>query len=485
MPRFDDIMLTIFRWEGGFVDDPQDPGGATNMGITHKTLAQFRGLASVTPQEVKDLTKDEAIAIYRANYWGAIRGDNLPQPLDFVVMDGAVNQGPAGVTKLLQALVGAGQDGALGKKTLKAIKAFVERDGADKLAVELAEARKTRYEGHPSIARFRNGWRNRLNDVMKTAMVGRSLAWTWDGGTGPPSGIDPLDAADAGPPPVTLLRAVIEDSDLQVYMMSKGVYDDAIDGIFGRNSRDGMNAVLNRHRDHLSGVLAAWDNERRKMALGQLLCAEANIDVGRVDGLFGPQTEAAFLEFNRQKHNLPPETWVDELIDNPFQPFVPTETTAQTWPRERDIQSFYGPPCKMKLVRLKLPYVMHIAWDLRQTITSFSINEKCHDSAARAFQKVAETYSMDEIKEIGLDIFSGCYNCRKKRGGSSWSTHSWAIAIDFDNTRNQLKWNHTRARLAKPDAVPFWEIWEAEGWVSLGRARDFDWMHVQAARLNA
>lgn len=484
MPRFDDIMLTIFKWEGGFVDDPQDPGGATNMGITHRALAQFRGVASVTPQEVKDLTKDEAIAIFRANYWRLVHGDDLPPPLDFVVMDGAVNQGPAGVARLLQALVGASQDGDIGEKTLKAVGVYIERDGVDKLAVELAEARKTRYEAHPKIVRFRNGWRNRLNDVMKTALTGRSLSWTWDGGPGAASA-SLLDEAEAGEPPVTLLRAVIEDTDLQAYLAFKGVYNDAIDGIFGRNSRDAMNAVLNRHRDHLSGVLSQWDNERRKMALGQLLCAEADLDVGRVDGLFGPQTEAAFLEFNRRKHNLPPETWVDDLIDNPFPPFTPVETTAQTFPRERDIQSFYGPPCKAKLVRLQLPYVMRIAWDLRQSVSSFMINEKCHDSAARAFQKVAETYSMDEIKSIGLDIFSGCYNCRKKRGGSSWSTHSWAIAIDFDNTRNQLSWNHTRARLAKPDAVPFWQIWEAEGWVSLGRSRDFDWMHVQAARLNS
>jgi len=61
--------------------------------------------------------------------------------------------------------------------------------------------------------------------------------------------------------------------------------------------------------------------------------------------------------------------------------------------------------------------------------------------------------------------------------------HAWSIAIDFDPARNKLSWNNTRARLAKPDAVKFWELWEAEGWVSLGRARNYDWMHVQAARL--
>ncbi len=69
------------------------------------------------------------------------------------------------------------------------------------------------------------------------------------------------------------------------------------------------------------------------------------------------------------------------------------------------------------------------------------------------------------------------------RGGQSYSMHSWGIAIDFDPERNQLKWGRPRARLSHSDAAPFWDAWEAEGWVSLGRARNFDWMHVQAARL--
>lgn len=57
------------------------------------------------------------------------------------------------------------------------------------------------------------------------------------------------------------------------------------------------------------------------------------------------------------------------------------------------------------------------------------------------------------------------------------------LAIDFDPERNALKASNKTARLARPDCVEFWKIWESEGWVSLGRTRNFDWMHVQAARL--
>ena len=85
--------------------------------------------------------------------------------------------------------------------------------------------------------------------------------------------------------------------------------------------------------------------------------------------------------------------------------------------------------------------------------------------------------------ETELDIYGGCYAPRKKRGGSTWSTHAWAIALDFDPDRNQLNWGRDKASFARPEYDDWWDCWEAEGWVSLGRERNFDWMHVQAAKL--
>jgi hypothetical protein len=155
---------------------------------------------------------------------------------------------------------------------------------------------------------------------------------------------------------------------------------------------------------------------------------------------------------------------------------------ANQWPTQAQCGRYYGAPGNAH-VRLTLPFKLRIAWDKRQSVSTFVIHKRCHDSAARAFQKIRETYSDKEIAEIGIDLFGGCYNNRPMRGGTNLSMHAYACAIDFDPERNQLKWGRDKARLAKPDAVPFWEAWEAEGWVSLGRARNFDWMHVQAARL--
>jgi hypothetical protein len=145
------------------------------------------------------------------------------------------------------------------------------------------------------------------------------------------------------------------------------------------------------------------------------------------------------------------------------------------------MRQFYGVPGKNQTM-LVLPFKMRIAWDRRKTISRFSVHEKVHDSALRAFNKIANAYDADARKDLGIDLFGGCLNVRRMRGGSRWSMHSWGIAIDFDPARNQLRWGRDKARLAKPDTEEFWCIWESEGWTSLGRARNCDYMHIQAAR---
>ena len=153
------------------------------------------------------------------------------------------------------------------------------------------------------------------------------------------------------------------------------------------------------------------------------------------------------------------------------------------WPTQANVPVFFGDRCDaVPLAAVELPYRMRYSWDSGSRVTRIKVHSKVRDSVARVFENVYAHYGADGVEELGLNVFGGCYNCRQMRNGSSWSMHAWAIAIDFDPNRNQLNWDHSQARLAKPDANKFWEFWEAEGWVSLGRAYDFDWMHVQAAR---
>lgn len=218
-----------------------------------------------------------------------------------------------------------------------------------------------------------------------------------------------------------------------------------------------------------AGWLTSWPNARKTVAVKQVILLAMGIDAGPVDGFVGPQFDHAV------------SVWQDKMRDH-----VPTEAEVahqpNVWPRQAQVPQFYG-AVGTNQTMLECPYPMKLAWDLGTTINRFSVHEKVHDSAKRVLEAVLATYGIEAIKTLGLNIWGGSLNVRKMRGGSSYSMHSWGIAIDFDPDRNQLRWGKDKAEFAKPVYNKWWELWEAEGWVSLGRERDYDWMHCQAARL--
>jgi lysozyme family protein len=478
MGRFEDCMQTVFRWEGGFVDNPYDNGGPTNMGITHAVLARWRGVAGVTPAEVKALTRQEATEIFRSRYWAPIKGDTLPQPLDLVVLDGAVNHGPASSVKMLQRALGLEPSGTMDAATQTALGAAPD---TIKICWAVADARRALYQGHEDAAHFIKGWTNRLNDVMATALASSGASWTFAGG-GQRDGATPssVPTPASGSSTSSIPLAIIEDADLQHALIAAGLLAAGTPGQFDADCVAAMDTLLGRHASQISAGWQQWPIARRKLALGQLLCEQVGIDSGRIDGLYGPRTEAAYVRFNEIKLGLPETLWRDIL---------PTSTGGggtSSWPSEAGVPGFFGelgPECRLvPMKRLQLPFKMKLAWDLETEIDGFKVHERVADSAARAFAAIFAHYGHAGVDSLGLNLFGGCHSCRKKRGGSAWSMHAWSIAIDFDPARNRLEWDHRRARLAQPDAVPFWQCWENEGWTSLGRWQDYDWMHVQATR---
>jgi lysozyme family protein len=118
--NFNSALTHVLIFEGGYSDNPADPGGATNRGITRAVLASWRGQA-VNKQDVRALTKAEAADIYRARYWNAARCDQLPGGLDLAVFDCAVNQGPARAARFLQQAAQVKADGKIGPQTLAAV----------------------------------------------------------------------------------------------------------------------------------------------------------------------------------------------------------------------------------------------------------------------------------------------------------------------------------------------------------------------------
>lgn len=117
-------LALMFGHEGGYVNAKTDRGGPTKYGITHKTLAAHRGVASITAAQVKALTLKEAEEIYRRSYWTQSGGDLLPAGLDYAAFDYGVNSGPARAVKSLQKVVGVTQDGIVGGQTLAAVQAY-------------------------------------------------------------------------------------------------------------------------------------------------------------------------------------------------------------------------------------------------------------------------------------------------------------------------------------------------------------------------
>lgn len=214
---------------------------------------------------------------------------------------------------------------------------------------------------------------------------------------------------------------------------------------------------------------------------------------GAIDGILGPITMAALKAFQQAK-GLPvsgvsdPATVAALRLSSTaaVAPIpardAPPAKPANVWPLQKNMTAFYG-PVGTNQTTIDIPFSMVLAWDKSITARRMTLNKKCAASALRVLQRVAEIYTEKERADLGLNLFGGSLNVRKMRGGSSYSMHSWGTAIDFDPERNQLNWKAPKARLSHADAIPFWREWEAEGWVSLGRARDFDWMHIQAARL--
>ncbi|MBR0672024.1 M15 family metallopeptidase [Neoroseomonas soli] len=262
------------------------------------------------------------------------------------------------------------------------------------------------------------------------------------------------------------------------------------DGLFAGKVDGEPSAALDRaidarfDREALAGRLAdgwqGWPPLRRKLAVEQAIIRDAGIEVGKVDGLIGPQTRFARESFQAFDQTGKPLV-IPGRDETPAQP-VPASGPATRWPRQSEVPAFYG-AMEQNQAMLRLPYEMRLSWEPQTRITRFSCHEKVHDAFLRVFQKTLAEYGEMRIQELRLDLFGGCLNKRLMKGGTQMSMHSWGIAVDLDPERNALRMTHREAAFARPEYEPFWRIVEGEGLVSLGRARDFDWMHFQAARL--
>jgi lysozyme family protein len=172
--RFARCLEHVLKFEGGYADHPKDPGGATNMGITRKTLARWRKVApwwKLPKASVQTLGRDEAARIYDASYWQRVHGAELPGGLDLALFDYAVNSGPVRAIKALQASLKVKSDGWIGPLTLEALKARIAAGAVTGLIVGLCDGRMSFLQRLATFAVFGRGWSRRVAEIRAAALA--------------------------------------------------------------------------------------------------------------------------------------------------------------------------------------------------------------------------------------------------------------------------------------------------------------------------
>ena len=163
--NYQKCLETILHHEGGYVNHPKDPGGETNLGVTKRVYEEWGGT-----KDMKDLTVEDVAPIYEKNYWGKVKGDDLPSGLDLCVFDFAVNAGPGRAAKYLQTMIGTVADGGIGPNTLRALDSYVDANGVEHAIKEYQKARQGYYESLSTFETFGRGWTRRVDETTELAL---------------------------------------------------------------------------------------------------------------------------------------------------------------------------------------------------------------------------------------------------------------------------------------------------------------------------
>lgn len=263
----------------------------------------------------------------------------------------------------------------------------------------------------------------------------------------------------------------MNDFEKQIWMKRLGFDPGPVDGIWGRKSRAAAERMVMQFR---GARLAPMGDQ--KVAVEQIIMREiGGLLVGVIDGFAGPRTEKARAHWRqgRWRNALDEAQVADKRMPKPVK---------TVWPVESQMLEYYGQPGSNQVL-IDWPWPLRLSWDKNTVIKRFQCHARVKDSLLSVAEQVMNEYSLDEIVNLRLDLWGGCLNVRAKRGGTSLSTHAYGVAIDWDPERNALRATRQTAALARPEYEAWWQAWTDHGWLSLGKARDYDWMHVQAARL--
>lgn len=157
--NFDLAFDALLGHEGGFTDNPRDPGGATRWGITER-VARVNGYTG----SMRDLPVDVAKRIARSEYWDAVKAEDLPAALRYAVFDAAYNSGTAQATYWLQRALGVKSDGVIGAQTILAAQQCVP----DRVLARMLGMRLQFMTNLPTWGTFGKGWARRIAALLQT-----------------------------------------------------------------------------------------------------------------------------------------------------------------------------------------------------------------------------------------------------------------------------------------------------------------------------
>lgn len=162
------LIPFILQWEGGFVNDPADLGGATNKGVTIGTFREFRkrkGLPAPTVDDLKNISESEWHDIFKSLYWDRWEADYIfNQSVANILVDWVWASGVRGI-KRPQKILGVVADGLVGKKTLDALNAADPKKLFDAIKADRLKFVDEICKARPANERFRKGWTNRINSI--------------------------------------------------------------------------------------------------------------------------------------------------------------------------------------------------------------------------------------------------------------------------------------------------------------------------------
>ena len=163
--NFEKCFQLVLEHEGGFVNNPKDPGGTTNLGVTQRNWEVYLN-RSVTETEMRALTPDNVKSFYKELYWDRIKGDQLPAGIDYAAFDLAVNSGVYKAARYLQQIAGVADDGIIGPKSMEAILACDPEQTVD----ALCDMRLDFLKRLPTFGTFGKGWSHRVAEVKLKAI---------------------------------------------------------------------------------------------------------------------------------------------------------------------------------------------------------------------------------------------------------------------------------------------------------------------------